>query len=516
VQNKSIRSSLGLKVALIAIPIFIGALDLTVVSAVLPQVILDLEIPLQTGLDDAAWIVTGYLLAYSVSMTFMGRLSDLLGRRKVYLAALIIFALGSYLVAVTDGWPTQLVLRIYYLFSSGRPDVSYVSLYTLIASRMIQAFGAGTMVPVGMALIGDLYPEGKRARPLGVIAAVDTAGWVVGHLYGGIIVRYWSWKLIFWLNLPICLLGFILIWYLLRDVEQKRSEGSMDWLGAIFIGLSLSLLNAALGTGEEVNLEQTADLPTYVIPALITAVVLFGLFIWRQRTAKFPLIELSLFKRKNYLPASIANLFIGIGLFIAIANVPLFINSLVATSLDQGAWDSGWMLSGLTVPMALAAVPGGWLTERTNYRFPSIIGLVLAIIGFVLMSNWVSVTPYSTMIPHLIVTGIGLGLTMAPIAAAVVNASPAKYRGASSALVIIFRLVGMTIGVSGITTYDLRRSEVLVERLANSASNLSLSEISTSVLEQVIGETFLIAGLFAVLALIPIFFLRKISKPSSD
>jgi MFS family permease len=516
VQNVSIRSSLGLKVALIAIPIFIGALDLTVVSAVLPQVILDLEIPLQTGLDDAAWIVTGYLLAYSVSMTFMGRLSDLLGRRKVYLAALIIFALGSYLVAVTDGWPTQLVLRIYYLFSSGRPDVSYVSLYTLIASRMIQAFGAGTMVPVGMALIGDLYPEGKRARPLGVIAAVDTAGWVVGHLYGGIIVRYWSWKLIFWLNLPICLLGFILIWYLLRDVEQKRSEGSMDWLGAIFIGLSLSLLNAALGTGEEVNLEQTADLPTYVIPALITAVVLFGLFIWRQRTAKFPLIELSLFKRKNYLPASIANLFIGIGLFIAIANVPLFINSLVATSLDQGAWDSGWMLSGLTVPMALAAVPGGWLTERTNYRFPSIIGLVLAIIGFVLMSNWVSVTPYSTMIPHLIVTGIGLGLTMAPIAAAVVNASPAKYRGTSSALVIIFRLVGMTIGVSGITTYDLRRSEVLVERLANSASNLSLSEISTSVLEQVIGETFLIAGLFAVLALIPIFFLRKISKPSSD
>ena len=198
--DRSIRSSLGLKVALIAIPIFIGALDLTVVSAVLPQVILDLEIPLQTGLDDAAWIVTGYLLAYSVSMTFMGRLSDLFGRRKVYLAALVIFAIGSYMVAVTNDWPTQLVLRIYYLFASGRPDVSYISLYTLIAARMIQAFGAGTMVPVGMALIGDLYPEGKRARPLGVIAAVDTAGWVVGHLYGGDIVRYWNWKLIFWLN----------------------------------------------------------------------------------------------------------------------------------------------------------------------------------------------------------------------------------------------------------------------------------------------------------------------------
>jgi MFS family permease len=410
---------------------------------------------------------------------------------------------------VTDGWPTQLVLRIYYLFSTGRPDVSYISLYTLIASRMIQAFGAGTMVPVGMALIGDLYPEGKRARPLGVIAAVDTAGWVVGHLYGGIIVRYWNWKLIFWLNLPICLLGFILIWYLLRDVEQQESEGSMDWLGALLIGASLSLLNIALGTGEEVNLDQAADLPAYVLPALTAAVILFALFIWRQKTAEFPLIELDLFKRKNYFPASLANLFIGIGLFIAIANVPLFINSLVATSLDQGAWDSGWLLSGLTVPMALAAVPGGWLTERTNYRLPSVLGLILSIFGFGLMSRWMTATPYTTMIPHLMITGIGLGLTMAPIAAAVVNASPSKYRGTSSALVIIFRLVGMTIGVSGITTYDLRRSEVLVERLSDSSPGLSLSEISTFVLEQVIGETFLIAGLFALLALIPIFFLRK-------
>jgi len=120
-----------------------------VVSAVLPHVIVDLEIPIQTGLDDAAWMVTGYLLAYSVSMTFMGRLSDLYGRRRVYLIALGIFAFGSYLVAVAHTWPTQWVPRISYMFVSGRLDVSYITLYVLLTARIIQAFGAGTRLSIG-------------------------------------------------------------------------------------------------------------------------------------------------------------------------------------------------------------------------------------------------------------------------------------------------------------------------------------------------------------------------------
>ncbi len=97
-------------------------MDLTVVSAVLPQVIVDLEIPLQTGLDEAAWIVSGYLLAYTVAMTFMGRLSDIYGRLKVYLLALVIFGIGSYLVAVADSWPADNILRLIYRLELVRPD----------------------------------------------------------------------------------------------------------------------------------------------------------------------------------------------------------------------------------------------------------------------------------------------------------------------------------------------------------------------------------------------------------
>ena len=506
-------SSPGFKVALISIPIFIGALDLTVVSAVLPHVLIDLEIPFQTGMDNAAWIVTGYLLAYSVSMTFMGRLSDIHGRRKVYLSALIIFAVGSYLAAVAHTWPTRLVLRAYYMVASGRPDINFLSLNILIAARMIQAFGAGTMVPVGMAMVGDLYPLGKRARPLGVIAAVDTAGWVVGHLYGGIIVRFWNWQTIFWLNLPICLIAWILIRGLLDEGAPEEDRGMMDWLGAALIAVALSILNIALGSGAEASstasLEELSSLPPAALPAVGVALLFLLFFIWRQSRAKDPLIDLSLFKERNYQPASLANFLIGVALFIAIANVPLFINSLISTTPEQGAWDSGWMLSALTIPMALAAVPGGWISDRRGYRLPSLLGLIMATGGFILMTGWTQEVSYLVMGIHLTFTGIGLGLTMAPIAAAVINASPAEHRGTSSALVIIFRLVGMTVGVSGITTIGLRRMQILSKQLMPpNAGFEEIGRVATLVAERVITDNFWIAAAVAALALLPAVFLR--------
>lgn len=512
---KSIFNSRGFKVALISLPIFIGALDLTVVSAVLPHVINDLEIPAQTGLDDAAWIVTGYLLAYSLSMTFMGRLSDLFGRKRVYLIALVIFAVGSYLVAVAHLWPTRLVLRVYYLFATGRPDISYVNLYVLVAARMVQAFGAGTMVPVGMALVGDLYPLGERARPLGVIAAVDTAGWVVGHLYGGIVVRFWTWRMIFWLNLPFCLLAFILIWLMLdRGEEDLRHEGRMDWVGALFISLCLVFLNLAFGSGSETSTssslsESSSGLSPYALPFLLASLVALLLFIWRQRRTDSPLIDLDLFKLPRFRPASVANFLIGVAMFIAIANVPVFINTLIAVDAEQGAWDSGWMLSALTVPMALAAVPGGWITDRKGYRLSSIIGLLMAAGGFLTMTRWVSETSYLQMAPSLAFTGIGFGLIMAPVAAAVINASPEEHRGTSSAMVIIFRLIGMTIGVSGITTYDLQRIDILTRRLIEPDMEFkTMLSITRSITEQVISETFLIAAVITLLALFPALMLK--------
>jgi MFS family permease len=514
-QNRSFSPSAVLVLILISIPIFIGALDLTVVSAVLPHVITDLEIP-QTRLGDAAWVVSGYLLAYTVAMTFMGRLSDLWGRRKVYLLALVIFAFGSYLVAISDAWPTHLTLNICYLFGY-HPDPSRVSLIMLIAARMVQAFGGGAMVPVGMALAGDLYPAGQRAKPLGVIAAVDTSGWVVGHLYGGIITRFSNWRLIFWLNLPVCLLAFLLIYVVLRGLPRLPKEGSMDWLGAVLISLGLTALNIGLGGNAESGTTFSGGENTGWLqrgwPFLLAAILFLILFLWRQRRTAFPLILLSLFRNRNISMASLANFLVGTGLFIAIADVPLFINTLIAETLTQGAWDSGWMLSGLTIPMAVASIPGGWLTVRYGYRRPALAGLAMAIGGFLLMTTWKATTSYLTMIPHLVLAGIGLGLTIAPIAAAVINAAPSAYRGTASALVIIFRLIGMTVSVTAVTTYGTQRFDRLSEKFLATLNDLGAAGMAAT--EQVIRETFLIAAGMCVLAMIPIMFLKASSEERS-
>jgi MFS family permease len=499
-------------IALISLPIFIGALDLTVVSAVLPQVIFDLQIPLQTGLDEAAWIVTGYLLSYSIAMLIMGRMSDLIGRRKIYLAALLIFTIGSVLVAVSDTWLTQVVLRLYYLLGgSQRLEVSQTALNVLIGARMLQAFGGGAMVPVGMALVGDLFPAGRRGWAIGLIAAVDTAGWVVGHLYGGVIVRWFDWRMIFWLNLPICLAALGLM-FANRGLPAHIPNGRMDWSGSLLAAGALTALTIGFGSSSEVSLnaatQSTAN--PYNLPALLAALGLLFLFALRQRTASHPLIAPSLFRLPGFTAALAANFLVGASLFIAIANVPLFINSLVAQTLAQGAWESGWLLSALTVPLALASFPGGWLTQKYGYRIPAVLGLLLAVAGFTMMNGWRIETSYAEMIPQLALTGTGLGLTIAPIATAMVEAALPTFRGAASALVLTLRLVGMSAGVAGITSYGLQRASSLTTRLILPGTSFAeAAQISMSILMTVIDETFLIAGALCLAAIVPVLLLRN-------
>jgi MFS family permease len=382
---------------------------------------------------------------------------------------------------------------------------------------MIQAFGAGAMVPVGMALVGDMYPLGVRAKPLGVIAAIDTAGWVVGHLYGGIVVRYLDWRMIFWLNLPLCLLAFGLIAVALRKLPQKRHAERMDWFGALLISIGLAALTLGLGGGGEGSTTLMvigAEVGQGIRwPLLILALAIFLIFGFQQARSRQALLPYNLFRRRNLIEASIANLLLGFSLFVAIVSVPLFINTLMVETIDQGAWDSGWMLSALTVPMALSAIPSGWLTDRLGYRWPSISGMILAVGGFALMLQWKADSSYALMASHLVFTGIGFGLTITPIAAAVVNAADQVYRGSASALVILFRLIGMTIGVSSMTTYGLQRATNLSAALLQIGSSYEeMMRVGIEVAERVIHEMFLIAAVVCLFSVLQLIRLRSVEE----
>lgn len=486
-----------LTLGLVALAIFVGAVDLTVVSAVLPRIMLDLRVSIDTELNRAAWVVSGYLLAYTVSMTFMGRLSDLLGRRRVYLLSLGVFIVGSVVVAAAP------------------------SLDLLVFGRVVQAFGAGAMVPVSMALVSDIFPAGARAAALGFIGAVDTAGWMVGHLYGGVLMRAFDdWRLLFWVNLPIGLLALALTWWALRDVPQRRAAGGFDWVGALLISASLTALNLGLAAGAELGATdfygERAGPPPYAAPLVILALALFGVFIWWERRARDPLVELGLFADRGAAAACAVNALVGFALALAITNVPLFVNTrlLLFDAADpdvlrRAAWDAGWILSALTLTMAAAAFPGGLLAGRLGDRAVAVGGLGLAVAGFWLMSRWSADIPYGPMVAQLALAGAGLGLVLAPAADAVIRVAPEDRRGAVSAIVIALRLVGMTVGVAVLTLWGVQRQDAL--RRAGATDPLAASDpprFLMQVAAQVIGETFLFGALALALALLVAALLR--------
>jgi MFS family permease len=508
--------------ALVCLPVFIGALDLTIVSAVLPDVIRSLTIEIQK-LDVAGWVVTGYFVSYAISMTFMGKASDLAGRRVVFLICLVIFFLGSWFVAASPGWPTRIALSVMARFQE-HPNEGFASLYALIAGRVVQAFGAGAMVPVSMALVADLFPPAKRALPLGIVGAVDTAGWVLGHFYGGVMVQFVSWPYLFWINLPVVAVIFGLTWWGLAGLPRTEVKGGIDWIGVTLVGAALILLNIGLGSPEIGGEGASAPPPEHRAYWILGAAAVFVLFLISQRLVRDPILNLKIFSNRNLSSASGVNLLIGFCIMVALVSVPIFINVGGGADTMKAALVTGYLLCAFTVPMAFAAIPGGWLSERIGYRWSVVSGLIVAIVGFWLMSFWKpdmasqavdffehlrhGVTGSQArdtgfMAAGLALAGIGIGLTIAPIGTAVVNGVREQERGMAASLVIILRLIGMSISMSSMTAYGLRRTTVLSRELIRPEDALDLEKtarVALDVVAKITGEMALISLAVAAIA----------------
>ncbi|MCL4238215.1 MAG: MFS transporter [Anaerolineae bacterium] len=536
-----------LVLAIVSLPVFIGALDLTIISAVLPEVIVSLDLPVKEYLDHASWAVSGYLLAYAISMTFAGRLSDLFGRRAVYITCLLIFMAGSYLVTAYDSSTLNSAIARFYrqVLDEPPPRLEERYLDLVIFGRVVQAFGAGAMVPVTIALAGDLFPPERRARPLGVVGAIDTLGWVLGHLYGGVMVRLFgqhgdavvdaftglgisvakpSWETLFLLNIPLSALALAGAWWALRGIHRPRRVGRFDLLGTLFLTLALIGLNLGLGSSPEAastagSFEELGRTASHNGPALlIGAALAFLLFLLVEARVSHPLIRLGMFRSRNVSASSVANFLVGFCLAIGLVSAPLLVNfrmdSPTSKDVQHAAYTAGLLLSGLTVPMALAAIPGGWLSERTGYRLPTVLGLLIAGIGFALTgTTWESDTSYWLMGGQMALIGIGLGLTISPIGTAVLNDVREDERGIAAAMILVLRLVGMTVSISSLTAYALNRFDVLVARRMAGAAGLEETVLAsqTASLEAAVDaicELQLIGAAAALIALVAALWMR--------
>lgn len=517
--------------------VFLTALDQTVVVTALPSITSDLQIPLQQ-LDRAAWVISAYLLGYVIAMPLMGRVSDLYGRRLVFVICLSIFGVASLVcglaTALGDGVDLTFLrdvgLNVAAPGSPGDPSSLQPGLVWLVAARFVQAAGGGAIIPVAMAVAGDYYGERQRALALGLVGMVTEAGGVLGPLYGAAIIQTFTWHMIFFLNLPLVILLIVFILLLLKDRPVEAMAGGarrLDLPGTLLLGASLICLS--LGLSQEAVLGTTAltgpsrPAPIQNNPLLLAcACVLFlafaGLEIFvEQRATRAPertrpIVEPSLFASRAFCASSLVSLLVGASLIIAMADIPLFI----ATVLNGSALDSGLALLRLTVMIPIGAAAGGWLCSRLTCRLTALAGLLLTAAGFWLMHLWPLVVDLNQITLSTLTCGLGFGLVIAPISTTAMNAVRRHQMGMGASVVTVLRMTGMILGLAGLTSWGLGRFYDVMHALTPPAGLTPFSpayvtfeaHVATIAAHDVFTSIFLAAGVLCLVALPPAFLLE--------
>lgn len=473
------RTTLALTVLCSAV--FLAALDQTMVVTVLPSIMRTLHIP-YTKLDDAAWIVTGYLLGYTVAMPLFGRLADVRGRRMIFATALGVFAVGSVLCAFAG------------------------DLRWLVAARVIQAAGGGALVPVAMVVAVGLLPT-RRAFALGVVGAAAEAGGVLGPLYGAILSQTWGWKTIFLVNIPLSLILIAATYRLLSHDVPTRDGGRqrIDYVGAVLMGAFLASLT--IGLAGDTQTGSVTVRPVW----LAGSIVALAAFVAFELKTRKPLVQLSLFRSLPFSAANLANLAVGVALIIAMVEVPLYAYSILGSTEIEG----GLLLMRLTLMIPLGALAGGWVADRAGYRFTGVLGFALTGVGFTFIGFWPAEPSNLQMTAALMTTGLGFGLVIAPIGATVIASVGSAWMTTGSALVTVMRMIGMTVGLSALSSWGLRRFNSLMagSPLPLRTEGMTQSQYDALVeayqrtldaaLHTVYSEFFLVAAGVALVAIIP-------------
>ena len=467
----SVESSQSAVLGIICLGVFSTALDQTVVVAALPSVMLDLEIPL-TDLDRASWIVTGYLVSYTVAMPLAGRLSDVYGRVRMFQAALVLFSIGSALVAVAPNFPW------------------------IVSARVLQAFGGGATVPIGLAMaVAAVTPE-RRGVAIGLVAASAEAGSVLGPLYGGAIIEWIGWRWIFWLDIP---QSFILIALLAVLSNRSNPQAKMDYFGALALGVALTVLT--IGLSQRSIFSGESIVPYAMLAGGVFIVVVL---IMVERHAVQPLLASFLYTSRAFLSSNIAQFLVGVALIIALVAVPL----MAGTVMEKKAWESALHLVRLTAAIPVGAVIGGYILRWTGVRAVCITGLAFIGTGLLFMSGWETEVEELRLTVPLVMAGLGFGLVIPPIGVSALSAAPSHYWGAAASLVTASRMVGMALGLAALSAWGIERFYSLT---AHATIGATLEETEAPLIEAgvtVFQNLFMIAGFLSLFAILPALLMR--------
>jgi EmrB/QacA subfamily drug resistance transporter len=389
---------------------FLASLDSTIVSTALPTIVGDLG-----GISKLPWIVTAYLLTSTITTPIAGKLGDTFGRKIVLQGALVIFLIGSALCGASQDM-TELILF-----------------------RGIQGLGGGALIVSVQAVIGDVVSPRDRGRYAGLIGGVFGISTVIGPLLGGLIVDNFSWRWIFYVNLPIGIVALVVLQLVLHS-PPSRVRHSIDYAGVGLLagGLSSIVLYTSLGG------TTYPWFSSQMIVLLALAVVLPVAFVLVERRAREPLVPLKLFRIRVFRVSSAIGFVIGMSLFGAVTYIPLYLQVVKGASPTS----SGLQLLPLMGGLLVASIGSGQLIVRFGrYKVFPIAGTALCVVGMFLLSRLGTGTSIVEADAYMAVLGLGLGLTMQVLVLAVQNAVSYENLGVATSTATLFRSMGGTIGV---------------------------------------------------------------------
>ena len=411
--------------AVLCLGLFMILLDGTIVNIAIPHI----QTAFHTSFSNIEWVMNAYILVFAVLLVTLGRFGDLWGRRKLFIAGLTLFTVGSLACGLAP------------------------SIGLLIAFRVVQGAGGAAMMPSTLSIIAAVFPAGKRGAAMGVWGGVSGLATAIGPTLGGVLVQYatWpsvigSWRWIFLVNLPIGVAGVLLALRVVPESKNPTAVETLDLPGVGFISASLFCLTFALIEGQKYGWTSATILTLFAAAALA-----FGLFYRREHRVRQPLIDFSLFRSLNFAAGNATGLLLSAAMMGAFFTIPIFLQSVLGFT----AIKAGLVMVPMSVVIIFAAPAAGVLSDRLGSKWIVAAGMFLLAFGLGWMAGLVpgvaKISPATTSLSLLVpfvVSGIGIGLAVAPVTSAVMATAPRDRVGNASGVLSTMRQIGSLMGVA--------------------------------------------------------------------
>lgn len=433
-QTRRVLVTIGIMIGM-----FLAALDATAVSTAMPTVVSSLG-----GLSIYSWVFSAYILTSTVTLPLWGKFSDIYGRRIFYILGVALFLLGSAL--------------------SGQSK----SMVELIIFRAIQGLGGGALLTLGMIIIGEVFSLKERAKIQGLFGGVWGLSSIVGPIIGGFITDHFSWRWVFYLNVPFGFIAATVMGFVLKE-QIKNKKTSLDYAGGIVLTALITIfLLGLMEIGKESGWNSILALGMFVLCPL-----LLWLFIFIEKRTEDPILPLDLFSNRFFKVSAITGFLIGMAMFGSISFIPLFVQGVIGTN----ATGAGSVLTPLLLGWVFFSSISGRLLLRFKYRPLVIVGTGLVTIGFFLLSRWNESTSRSVATRDMVFLGCGMGMILIPLLLGVQNSVPKRQLGIATSGTQFFRSIGGAVGVSIMGTVMGAYMHLELKSLSRDVS-LKLSSLS--------------------------------------